>query len=276
MNTALNIKEIDELLQRINLQHVKLNQLSGNIPIIELDLEMKLVLDLYELLDKLKSMSRQDNVIDKSQVNDQQTIAESATDFESINLIEKEQGGLSEQIDLMAAMEKEETEPYKATLENKRSEIFKEYAASPVEEIAPEAPEIKMKPVQHVTQSRKTTAELFDEPATVARSFTGKTTLHDKMSSGKTERSVASHLQSKPLTDLKKSIGINERFVFVKELFNGDQKLYNQHIELLNNFSAYEEARLHLFENLALQMEWNMEGKLFMELSELIRRRFNG
>ena len=123
MNTALNIKEIDELLQRINLQHVKLNQLSGNIPIIELDLEMKLVLDLYELLDKLKSMSRQDNVIDKSQVNDQQTIAESATDFESINLIEKEQGGLSEQIDLMAAMEKEETEPYKATLENKRSEI---------------------------------------------------------------------------------------------------------------------------------------------------------
>lgn len=275
MNTALNIKEIDELLQRINLQHVKLNQLTGNIPIIELDLEMKLVLDLYEQLDKLKSMSRQDSGIDKSQVNDQQTIAESATDFERLNLFEKEQGGLSEQIEIMADMEKEDM-PFNASLENKRSEIFKEHTISPVADIAPAAPVVKMKTEQPVTQNRRTTAELFDEPATVARSFTGKTTLHDRMSSGKAERSVATQLQSKPLTDLKKSIGINERFVFVKELFNGDQKLYNQHIELLNSFSAYEEARLHLFENLALQMEWNMEGKLFMELSELIRRRFNG
>ena len=45
-----------------------------------------------------------------------------------------------------------------------------------------------------------------------------------------------------PVTDLNKAIGINDKFYFIKELFNGKEESYRQTIDSLNNASSIEEA----------------------------------
>ena len=60
---------------------------------------------------------------------------------------------------------------------------------------------------------------------------------------------MQSKLQNKPITDLAKAIGINDKFLFIKELFGGDSDLYNQTIKHLNHFTDLNEAIIYLQEN---------------------------
>ena len=277
MNRANILMEIDQLLNKIQDQHNSLFQQQDKTPLVQLDLMMRHTSELYEKLNELRSF----NAMPLKESKLESTVFEIAKDSIPETKTITAQLILDDDKDLMqsdfsmndetALAEEKMVEEMIIPMEEKRAEIFKESHPAVEEKKNAE------KPVQEtmVKQQIKITAELFDEVATVAESFTGRKTLHDKMSGGKTERSVATHLQSKSLTDLKKSIGINERFVFVKELFEGDQQRYNKSIDLLNSFSAYEEARKHLHEELAAQMNWNMESKVFSDLSELIRRRFN-
>ncbi|HCC71886.1 MAG TPA: hypothetical protein DEQ09_12160 [Bacteroidales bacterium] len=45
-----------------------------------------------------------------------------------------------------------------------------------------------------------------------------------------------------PVTDLSKAIGINDRFYFIRELFNGKEESFRQTITSLNNATSREEA----------------------------------
>ena len=277
MNQSFINMEINQLLNRIAAQQEKLNLQQGNIPAIELDLQMKLILELYEHFDNLKKLNSFDEAFPgKSNIAGRERANVEAEDTSFLNLNDMEKGGLSEQINIMAAMEREEDVQLHTSQENKRAELFMVSQEIAVKEMKVDVDStVMVKSVPPVKQNQKPMAELFDEPPTIAKSYSGKETLHDKMSGGKKEKSVAAHLQNKPLTDLKKSIGINERFVFIKVLFNGDQKLYNQSIEQLNNFSNFEEAG-QMVESLVKQMNWKLESKEFTELNGLIRRRFNG
>ncbi|MFM7838334.1 MAG: hypothetical protein ACKO6K_02110, partial [Chitinophagaceae bacterium] len=53
---------------------------------------------------------------------------------------------------------------------------------------------------------------------------------------------VAEVLQETPVRDLKKAIGINDRFTFINELFHGDEQVFEKSIRTLNNFRIYAEA----------------------------------
>lgn len=278
MKKALILKEMDQLLSTIQNQQNLLKSNSGRISINDIEMELKQILKLYEQLLKLKiiieigetpdphvNLAIDQMIFMETEKVEQNIITDDKNEIVQISASAKEK----------VNPESEKKEAVNIIHENKRAEIFLDHIN--VESAKPSDNQtISAKTETPSKKPRKLTGELFDETTTVAQSYTGKTTLHDKMSEGKMVRSVATHLQSKPLTDLKKSIGINERFVFVNELYNGDQKLYNQSIEQLNNFSDYGEARNFLFDELALTMNWDKESKIFAELSELIRRRFNG
>ncbi|MBL0144605.1 MAG: hypothetical protein IPP48_01405 [Chitinophagaceae bacterium] len=40
-----------------------------------------------------------------------------------------------------------------------------------------------------------------------------------------------------PIRDLKKAIGVNDRFLFINELFRGDEAMYERSIKTINSFS---------------------------------------
>lgn len=64
-----------------------------------------------------------------------------------------------------------------------------------------------------------------------------------------------------PIKDLKKSMGINEKIFTVKELFNGDQKLFDECLDALNGFSNFEDAKKFLAIGPAMNFDWSEKEK---------------
>jgi hypothetical protein len=57
-----------------------------------------------------------------------------------------------------------------------------------------------------------------------------------------TKKDLTSKLQSRPISDLRYSIGLNDKFLFIKELFKGRPEKYNECIDDLNNSESFEDA----------------------------------
>lgn len=74
-------------------------------------------------------------------------------------------------------------------------------------------------------------------------------------------------------TDLKSSISINDKFLFINELFDGNLREYNEHIDILNSYkdlhSAFEYLDLLRKKNL-----WESDGKGFNRLKDLVEKQF--
>jgi hypothetical protein len=121
--------------------------------------------------------------------------------------------------------------------------------------------------------ARPSAATLFDDTPTVAEQFQPAPSLHDKLTASREDKSLAVKLSKNPVTDLKKSIGINEKFSFINELFDGDMNRYTEVIDKLNHCAGYGEAS-GMLESLAGAHGWNADGESFGKLKELVERRF--
>jgi hypothetical protein len=99
-------------------------------------------------------------------------------------------------------------------------------------------------------------------------------TLLERLSKLKEEKSLADRFSTLPVKDLKKSIGINERFQYINELFEGNVTDFNHLIDRLNACPVKEEALRLLQEEYALRREWNTQGETYRSLVALIERKF--
>lgn len=72
-----------------------------------------------------------------------------------------------------------------------------------------------------------------------------------------------------PIDNLYKAIGINDRFLFTKELFGGDKELFEQTIAYLNSCASGEEALAHI-----RQLGWKLDNPTAKQLVSLVQRRF--
>lgn len=85
---------------------------------------------------------------------------------------------------------------------------------------------------------------------------------------------VMAHLKLKPIDDLKSGIGLNEKFLFIRELFNNDHLAYAEAIELLNACSSMEAAEQIIANQLLPQYHWDLETEAAVSFLHLIFRRF--
>ena len=81
-------------------------------------------------------------------------------------------------------------------------------------------------------------------------------------------------LQEVPVKDLKKAIGINDRFLYIKELFRGDENMYERSIKTINGFSIYPEAEYWIKRELKLKLGWDENNPAVKQFDQLVRRRF--
>lgn len=108
------------------------------------------------------------------------------------------------------------------------------------------------------------------QPESLAEKFQGKSkSMTDSLSKQFKEKPVASQLQEKPISDLTKEIGVHDKFLFIKELFSGDSKLYEDTLNRVNQFSDISEALIFIQENFS----WNDTNKAANKFIELIRRK---
>jgi hypothetical protein len=97
--------------------------------------------------------------------------------------------------------------------------------------------------------------------------------LNDKLKQGAVE--VADVLTREPVRDLKKAIGINDRFVFVQELFRGDEVMYERSIKTINSFNILQEAEYWIERELKLKLAWDDSKETVRHFCQLVRRRFS-
>lgn len=80
---------------------------------------------------------------------------------------------------------------------------------------------------------------------------------------------IASKFHDQPIPDIGTAIGINEKFRYIRELFDGNSSLYNKTIDELNNVESEADAISYLQENFS----WDPEEKLARRLLDLTRRK---
>jgi hypothetical protein len=119
-----------------------------------------------------------------------------------------------------------------------------------------------------VEQSENKAAE---EPATIADKFKGeKKFINERLGDNGNRQDLSSKLQSKPIRDIGTSLGLNDRFKLINELFNGDKDSYQQTINILDNATNFNEA----FNYISTSYDWDMEDDSVQMLLDLVRRKF--
>ncbi len=98
-------------------------------------------------------------------------------------------------------------------------------------------------------------------------------TVSDKFVSDE-DKSVASRLKQNKLNDLRDAIGINEKFLFINELFNGDMGRYNKAIDEINSMQNKIGTDTYIME-LKIEKQWDVESDAFIKFKDLIDRKFN-
>lgn len=74
-----------------------------------------------------------------------------------------------------------------------------------------------------------------------------------------------SHIRS-----LRKAIGLNDKFLMIRDLFGGDGDLYEQTLDALDEFESFDDCLLYIAEN---HPEWNPDSEGAKFLTQLLERK---
>jgi len=154
-------------------------------------------------------------------------------------------------------------EPEPVTVPEPVIEIPKPAAESPKVQIeSMEA--IQVESLKAVTEKP---AAIPDEPLT----------LNQRLSAQLKEKEKAPALNAEviePLADIKKAINLNDKLLFVKDLFNGYNLAYTEAIEIVNRFSNFEEADRFLRNNYVTKNNWEAKKSTSDKFYALLKRRY--
>lgn len=101
----------------------------------------------------------------------------------------------------------------------------------------------------------------------------GSDSLNDKLRESKKE--LSDTLKDAPIKDLKKAIGINDRFLYINELFKGDEVMYERSVKTINGFSIYPEAEYWIRRELKVKLGWDDQNQTVKQFDQLVKRRFS-
>lgn len=75
--------------------------------------------------------------------------------------------------------------------------------------------------------------------------------------------------------DLKTAVSLNDKLLYIKDLFNGYSLAYSEAIELLNRFDSFAEADAFLQSNYAVKNGWAEKSQTVEKFYNLLQRKFN-
>ena len=99
------------------------------------------------------------------------------------------------------------------------------------------------------------------------------TSMNDILKTSSTEIS-SKHIEA-PVKDLKKAIGVNDRFLYLNELFRGDEAMYERSIKTINSFSIFPEAEYWIRRELKTKLGWVDSDTTVVQFDQLVKRRFS-
>ena len=118
-------------------------------------------------------------------------------------------------------------------------------------------------PIESVVQidDEEITNEVIQAPATIGEKLQQEE-----------DHSLAAKLQH--VTDLRAAIGMNDKYLFVNELFGGNKDKYNKTLENLNDLKTLNGALIYMNE-LRIELQWNSSNEAYQKLLHLVHRKFD-
>jgi hypothetical protein len=102
---------------------------------------------------------------------------------------------------------------------------------------------------------------------------TSHTSINEKLKQTKID--LGETLTEAPIRDLRKAIGVNDRFLFINELFRGDEAAYERSIKTINSFSIFAEAEYWIQRELKVKNGWDLNNGIVSHFFQLVKRRFS-
>ena len=93
--------------------------------------------------------------------------------------------------------------------------------------------------------------------------------INETLAQQKTCNDLSSKLQTAPLSSISSSIGLNDRFLYIRELFKSDNVLYNNTIKHLDSADSLEEALYYIHHH----FDWDKKNETAQNLINLVHRR---
>lgn len=98
-------------------------------------------------------------------------------------------------------------------------------------------------------------------------------TLNDELTPAQRATLADMHQQQK-IANIKSYIGVNQRFMFIRELFGNSAEEYNRALDELEQQNTYIEAFNYLRNEYAQPNRWKMDSEEVVEFLEIIAKRF--
>lgn len=99
-------------------------------------------------------------------------------------------------------------------------------------------------------------------------------TINDILSSQASKGTVSSQFVNRQVRDLKSLISLNDKLLFVRDLFNGYSLAYSEALELLNRFDTFEAADNFLQQNYSSKNNWADKQSVADKFYEILNKRY--
>lgn len=266
MSLSQTKENIVNLLENIIKRTELIERQSGTRNLLEIDLAMEDVRSLYRELDLMRKLSEKENLSEAHVISGGHTEKEENTQ-------KHEEEPVKDVVEEKTGIQEKETKP-EPVAEEKPKEVSED------QEKQPEKPEIE-KPIVASKPEKVKSEETAVKPAQqnstiVAEKYSNeKSSIYERLLQIKEDKSIGARMQYKPVKNIKEAIGVNEKFLFINELFNGDLKSYNEAVEKLNQFPSIHEA-FEFLNKLTHEFQWDGQrsADTIEKFANLVQRRY--
>ena len=99
-------------------------------------------------------------------------------------------------------------------------------------------------------------------------------TLNDLLAASQKTNNYNQESSSQTVTDLKKAVNLNEKLLYIKDLFNGYNLAYSEAIDIINKLPDFKSADTFLQNNYAVKNNWQAKQSTVDKFYDLLRQRF--
>jgi len=233
-----------------------------DIPMIEIDIALEKLSIIYDKLLSLKlnsATNEENGFFSKNSSLIAKIVKESV--FE-----EKKEKIETPQKNIEVIEEKKIQEPVIVKTEEKIEKKVKEEVKTEI------SPLIEEEKKETVNSEIKSEAKKTKSNKTIAESLNNETnsTIGEMMASMYKKKDIATLQQLKPIKDLKQAISINDKIMFIKEIFANDVDKYNATLTKINSCQNLDEALEILEQKLVI----NSDNPVMQQMLELVYRRY--
>lgn len=98
--------------------------------------------------------------------------------------------------------------------------------------------------------------------------------INDLLAGQKTGPNLINRLDSLPVKDIRKAVGLNEHLLFIKTLFNGDPKAYDRSLTIIDSLKNSQQAQ-EFITQISDEFSWAAKAAVAELFKNIVNRKFS-